>query len=87
MFENRNDFYLHMSTLVDLLFFLQVMPAVVNVMKEDAALVTLVKPQFEAHRSQVREKKMLLSYSFSVYFDISNNNILLYMLYLIGYCG
>lgn len=30
------------------------MPAVVNVMKEDAALVTLVKPQFEARRSQVR---------------------------------
>ncbi|MED6223336.1 hypothetical protein PIB30_073028 [Stylosanthes scabra] len=28
----------------------QVMPAVVNVMKEDAALVTLVKPQFEARR-------------------------------------
>jgi predicted rRNA methylase YqxC with S4 and FtsJ domains len=27
---------------------------VVNVMKEDAALVTLVKPQFEAQRSQVR---------------------------------
>ncbi|KAI4354100.1 hypothetical protein L6164_002999 [Bauhinia variegata] len=32
---------------------LLVMPAVVNVMKEDAALVTLVKPQFEALRSQV----------------------------------
>ncbi|XP_054785034.1 uncharacterized protein LOC129291602 [Prosopis cineraria] len=32
---------------------LLVMPAVVNVMKEDAALITLVKPQFEAHRSQV----------------------------------
>ncbi|XP_037496064.1 hemolysin A isoform X2 [Jatropha curcas] len=32
---------------------LTVMPAVVNVMKEDAALVTLVKPQFEARRSQV----------------------------------
>ncbi|XP_043707008.1 hemolysin A isoform X3 [Telopea speciosissima] len=31
----------------------QVMPAVVNVMKNDAALVTLVKPQFEARRSQV----------------------------------
>lgn len=30
------------------------MPAVVNVMKENAALVTLVKPQFEARRSQVR---------------------------------
>ncbi|XP_057977032.1 uncharacterized protein LOC131164088 [Malania oleifera] len=32
---------------------LLVMPAVVNVMKEEAMLVTLVKPQFEAHRSQV----------------------------------
>ena len=33
----------------------QVMPAVVNVMKEEASLVTLVKPQFEAGRSQVRD--------------------------------
>ncbi|KAK4756406.1 hypothetical protein SAY87_006533 [Trapa incisa] len=32
---------------------LLVMPAVINVMKEDATLVTLVKPQFEARRSQV----------------------------------
>ncbi|XVE78219.1 hypothetical protein DITRI_Ditri13aG0127200 [Diplodiscus trichospermus] len=32
---------------------LLVMPAVVNVMKEEATLVTLVKPQFEARRSQV----------------------------------
>ncbi|XP_062173840.1 uncharacterized protein LOC133879331 [Alnus glutinosa] len=32
---------------------LLVMPAVVNVMKEEAGLVTLVKPQFEARRSQV----------------------------------
>lgn len=32
----------------------QVMPAVVNVMKEEASLVTLVKPQFEARRSQAR---------------------------------
>lgn len=32
---------------------LTVMPAVVKVMKEDATLVTLVKPQFEARRSQV----------------------------------
>ncbi|CAI0390557.1 unnamed protein product [Linum tenue] len=32
---------------------LLVMPAVVGVMKEEASLVTLVKPQFEAHRSQV----------------------------------
>ncbi|KAF8005666.1 hypothetical protein BT93_K0065 [Corymbia citriodora subsp. variegata] len=33
---------------------LLVMPAVVNVMKEEATLVTLVKPQFEARRSQVK---------------------------------
>ncbi|OUZ99303.1 Ribosomal RNA methyltransferase FtsJ domain [Macleaya cordata] len=32
---------------------LLVMPAVVKVMKDEATLVTLVKPQFEAHRSQV----------------------------------
>ncbi|KAK4847084.1 hypothetical protein QYF36_025393 [Acer negundo] len=32
---------------------LTVMPAVVNLMKAEAALVTLVKPQFEARRSQV----------------------------------
>ncbi|KAA8550516.1 hypothetical protein F0562_002200 [Nyssa sinensis] len=32
---------------------LLVMPAVVNVMKEESAIVTLVKPQFEARRSQV----------------------------------
>lgn len=32
---------------------LQVLPAVLNVMKEEATLVTLIKPQFEAHRSQV----------------------------------
>lgn len=31
------------------------MPAVVNVMADEAMLVTLVKPQFEAHRSQVRK--------------------------------
>ncbi|WVZ08342.1 hypothetical protein V8G54_021688, partial [Vigna mungo] len=30
------------------------MPAVVNIMKENAALVTLIKPQFEARRFQVR---------------------------------
>ncbi|XP_047939115.1 hemolysin A isoform X3 [Salvia hispanica] len=30
-----------------------VMPAVINLMKNDAMLVTLIKPQFEAHRSQV----------------------------------
>ncbi|XP_042466552.1 putative rRNA methyltransferase YqxC isoform X1 [Zingiber officinale] len=32
---------------------LLVMPAVINVMKPDSTLVTLVKPQFEARRSQV----------------------------------
>ncbi|KAL0459021.1 UNVERIFIED_CONTAM: putative rRNA methyltransferase YqxC [Sesamum latifolium] len=32
---------------------LTVMPAVLSVMKDDATLVTLIKPQFEAHRSQV----------------------------------
>ncbi|KAL9453982.1 hypothetical protein AB3S75_009561 [Citrus x aurantiifolia] len=31
----------------------QVMPAVINLMKEEATLITLVKPQFEARRSQV----------------------------------
>ena len=34
----------------------QVMPAVMNVMNEDATLVTLVKPQFEARRSQVNSE-------------------------------
>ncbi|CAI9107264.1 OLC1v1006582C1 [Oldenlandia corymbosa var. corymbosa] len=32
---------------------LLVMPAVVNLMKEEATLLTLIKPQFEARRSQV----------------------------------
>ncbi|RAL43380.1 hypothetical protein DM860_012521 [Cuscuta australis] len=32
---------------------LLVMPSVVNLMKEDATLVTLIKPQFEARRNQV----------------------------------
>ncbi|CAK9139445.1 unnamed protein product [Ilex paraguariensis] len=32
---------------------LLVMPAVVNLMKEEATLITLIKPQFEARRSQV----------------------------------
>ena len=41
------------------------MPAVINVMKEEASLVTLVKPQFEARRSQVRN-----SYC-CVYFNLS----------------
>lgn len=31
------------------------MPAVIKVMKEESSLVTLVKPQFEARRSQVRK--------------------------------
>ncbi|KAK9226335.1 hypothetical protein WN943_011382 [Citrus x changshan-huyou] len=35
---------------------LTVMPAVINLMKEEATLITLVKPQFEARRSQVLEK-------------------------------
>ncbi|KAG5586233.1 hypothetical protein H5410_046667 [Solanum commersonii] len=35
---------------------LLVMPAVVNLMKEEATLVTLIKPQFEARRSQVIER-------------------------------
>lgn len=30
------------------------MPAVIKVMKDEATLITLVKPQFEARRSQVR---------------------------------
>lgn len=34
-------------------FLVQVMPAVIKVMKEEASLVTLVKPQFEAGKSQV----------------------------------
>ncbi|KAI3732652.1 hypothetical protein L1987_63859 [Smallanthus sonchifolius] len=32
---------------------LVVMPAVVNLMKDEATLITLIKPQFEARRSQV----------------------------------
>ncbi|KAI3508033.1 hypothetical protein L1887_23032 [Cichorium endivia] len=32
---------------------LVVMPAVINLMKEEATLITLIKPQFEARRSQV----------------------------------
>nr|XP_043637265.1 hemolysin A [Erigeron canadensis] len=32
---------------------LLVMPAVINLMKEEATLITLIKPQFEARRSQV----------------------------------
>ncbi|MFS7953058.1 putative methyltransferase [Helianthus anomalus] len=30
-----------------------VMPVIVNLMKEEATLITLIKPQFEARRSQV----------------------------------
>lgn len=37
------------------MFMYQVMPAVVNVMKETSTIVTLVKPQFECRRSQVRK--------------------------------
>lgn len=36
-----------------ILLYKQVMPAVINLMKEEATLITLVKPQFEARRSQV----------------------------------
>ena len=43
------------------------MPVVINVMKEKASLVTLVKPQFEARRSQVRN-----SYC-CVYFNLSGS--------------
>jgi len=32
------------------------MPAVIKVMKTDSTLITLIKPQFEARRSQVRLK-------------------------------
>jgi predicted rRNA methylase YqxC with S4 and FtsJ domains len=32
------------------------MPAVIKVMKVDSTLITLIKPQFEARRSQVRLK-------------------------------
>ena len=38
----------------------QVMPAVMNVMNDVATLVTLVKPQFEARRSQVNYEKSIL---------------------------
>ena len=52
-------FILFAETMMIVMFFIclklneQVMPAVMNVMNEDATLVTLVKPQFEARRSQV----------------------------------
>lgn len=58
------------------------MPAVVNVMKENAALVTLVKPQFEARRSQVRNTYSYL-YNFTVCLVIvCNNTVHLTILYL-----
>lgn len=38
------------------------MPAVVNVMNEGASLVTLIKPQFEARRSQARFFFLLFSF-------------------------
>lgn len=40
------------------------MPAVVKVMKDEATLVTLVKPQFEAHRSQVRKSHFIHKLTF-----------------------
>ncbi|MCD7463973.1 hypothetical protein HAX54_051859 [Datura stramonium] len=45
---------------------LLVMPAVVNLMKEEATLVTLIKPQFEARRSQSRNKRSHLVYEASI---------------------
>ncbi|KAL6506196.1 hypothetical protein OROGR_024377 [Orobanche gracilis] len=41
---------------------LTVMPAVVNLMKNDAILVTLIKPQFEAHRSQFTSCEVVINY-------------------------
>lgn len=41
---------------------LQVMPAVISLMKNDAMLITLIKPQFEAHRSQVRGNIIFRAY-------------------------
>lgn len=63
---------------------MQVMPAVMNVMKEDATLVTLIKPQFEARRSQVKfYTVILILFLFShcpvyigAYCFISHSNIL-----------
>jgi len=55
-------FILFAETMMIVMFFTclklneQVMPAVMNVMNEDATLVTLVKPQFEARRSQVNSE-------------------------------
>lgn len=43
----------------------QVMPAVIKVMKEESSLVTLVKPQFEARRSQVRKLSSINLYFFT----------------------
>lgn len=53
----------------DLYFLKQVMPAVVNLMREEATLVTLVKPQFEARRSQV---KALTCPFFFFFFSLSS---------------
>lgn len=50
MFLNKKDLFA-----CSYLFMYQVMPAVVNVMKETSTIVTLVKPQFECRRSQVRQ--------------------------------
>ena len=51
------------------------MPAVVKVMKEDSTLVTLVKPQFEAKRSQVAN----ICFSYKLFFLPGN-----YSFWLIG---
>lgn len=70
--DSRTSFVLHLVHLLtdccyryyDHSLFKQVMPAVVNLMKEESTLVTLVKPQFEARRSQV---KISLFYSSNIY--------------------
>ena len=46
------------------------MPAVVNAMKEEATLVTLVKPQFEARRSQVRSLMYACKHIYTLAFRI-----------------
>nr|GFC46753.1 16S/23S rRNA (cytidine-2'-O)-methyltransferase TlyA isoform X2 [Tanacetum cinerariifolium] len=39
---------------------LLVMPAVINLMKEEATLITLIKPQFEARRSQILDSSAVV---------------------------
>lgn len=51
--RNYNCYVKSYINVWDLQIYEQVMPAIMNVMKEDATLVTLVKPQFEARRQQV----------------------------------